>query len=313
MLKHLLSIALWLCIVSLFRSPGAIAQSVPSMINYQGRLTDQTGAGAAAGTYVVQFRLWDSPTATATNDLVWAQQQTVTVQANGGFSTILGSSSGSQVSGATPQVNDLSLAFGQTNRYIGVTVTSSNGVAIPAPSEILPRQQMMTSPYAFVAATALNVINGIPPGTVLPFAGSAAPTGFLLCDGSAYNGTNYPGLYAAIGTTWGTGTGVGSSFNVPDFRSRFLLGAGQGIGLTQRSIAGKGGEETHQLSLAEIPAHTHTYAVANQGYSDSHDNPNWASSGHYSVTGNPNTSSAGGSQPHNIMPPFAVVNYIIKY
>src|SRR6266576_2711551 len=59
------------------------AQSVPSLINCQGRLTDQGGAPLPSGNYGVQFRLWDSPTSTASNGLIWAQQQNVSVQANG--------------------------------------------------------------------------------------------------------------------------------------------------------------------------------------------------------------------------------------
>jgi hypothetical protein len=116
------------------------AQSVPNLINYQGRLTDQTGAALPQGLYQIQFRLWDSPTASVTNDLIWGQQQTLTVQSGGVFATILGSG-GTQILGANPAVNDLSFAFTQSNRYIGVTVVSSNGVSISGASEILPRHK----------------------------------------------------------------------------------------------------------------------------------------------------------------------------
>jgi hypothetical protein len=53
---------------------GVAAQSVPPLINYQGRLTDQTGAPLTAGAYGIQFRLWDDPLASGTNDLIWGQQ-----------------------------------------------------------------------------------------------------------------------------------------------------------------------------------------------------------------------------------------------
>lgn len=61
-----------------------------------------------------------------------------------------------------------------------------------------------------------------PAGTVAAFAGSAAPEGWLLCDGSSVSSADYPALFAAIGTSWG---GDGSpSFNLPDLRGRFLRG-----------------------------------------------------------------------------------------
>lgn len=56
---------------------------------------------------------------------------------------------------------------------------------------------------------------------------------------------------------WGTGDGA-TTFNKPDMRSRTIVGAGTGTGLTGRNIAGLFGEETHVLSNAELPAHTHS-------------------------------------------------------
>ena len=63
----------------------------------------------------------------------------------------------------------------------------------------------------------------IPAGTIIPFAGTNIPQGWILCDGNSYS-TNglYSKLYEAIGSVWGSG-GAGS-FNVPDLRGRFLRG-----------------------------------------------------------------------------------------
>lgn len=64
----------------------------------------------------------------------------------------------------------------------------------------------------------------VPPGCVLPFAGSGTvPTGFLLCNGAAVSRTTYADLFTALGTTYGTGDGS-TTFNIPDFRGRFLRG-----------------------------------------------------------------------------------------
>ena len=79
-----------------------LGQSVPSLINYQGQLTTQAGSPLAAGTYTVQFRIWDSPTATNQSDFIWDQQQNIAVQTNGIFNVILGSSGGSTIPGIWP-------------------------------------------------------------------------------------------------------------------------------------------------------------------------------------------------------------------
>lgn len=60
-------------------------------------------------------------------------------------------------------------------------------------------------------------------GFVAPFAGAALPDGWLACDGSAVSRSQYPELYAAIGTAYGAGDGS-TTFNVPELRARFVLG-----------------------------------------------------------------------------------------
>ena len=93
-----------------------------------------------------------------------------------------------------------------------------------------------------------------PTGAMLQYAGSSAPSGYLLCDGGSYSTTTYAALYAVIGYTYG---GSGGTFNLPDLRGRVPMGAGTGTGLTARTLAGTGGTETHTLSTAELPAHNH--------------------------------------------------------
>lgn len=63
----------------------------------------------------------------------------------------------------------------------------------------------------------------IPTGIVLAFAGSSAPSGFLVCDGSAVSRTSYSELFSVIGTAHGSGDGS-TTFNLPDYRGRFLRG-----------------------------------------------------------------------------------------
>jgi microcystin-dependent protein len=103
--------------------------------------------------------------------------------------------------------------------------------------------------------------NITPTGSLLDFAGSTAPTGWLLCDGSAVSRTTYSALFGVISTTYGTGDGS-TTFNLPDARGRTAIGTGQGAGLANRVLAATGGEEAHVLSVGELAAHAHTASQA---------------------------------------------------
>ncbi len=149
----------------------------------------------------------------------------------------------------------------------------------------------------------------VPVATILPFAGSVAPEGFMICDGAELLAAEFADLFTAIGTTYGVGQTAGS-FKLPDLRGRAPIGAGQGDGLTDRVIGVVDGAEVHQLSTAEMPNHTHQYGAPHlQTYgmsAQAERGVNPTSQEWYSV------SDAGGDQPHNNMQPFLVVNYIIK-
>lgn len=65
-----------------------------------------------------------------------------------------------------------------------------------------------------------------PAGIMKMFAGSNAPAGYLICDGRTISRTEYAALFAAIGTTWGSGDGS-TTFNIPDMREAVPVGVGQ--------------------------------------------------------------------------------------
>lgn len=79
-----------------------------------------------------------------------------------------------------------------------------------------------------------------PVGAIMPFAGSKAPDGWLMCDGAGYDKNTYPELFAVIGATFGT--------NTPNLKDRFPLGAGA------VALGATGGA----TSISKVPAHTHT-------------------------------------------------------
>jgi microcystin-dependent protein len=103
-------------------------------------------------------------------------------------------------------------------------------------------------------------LDGSPVGSTMPWPSVTPPTGWLLADGSNVSRTTYAALFAVVGTTFGAGDGS-TTFAVPDLRGKFILGAGQGSGLTNRVLAASGGEEAHALTSAENAAHTHTLSA----------------------------------------------------
>lgn len=168
----------------------------------------------------------------------------------------------------------------------------------------------------------------VPAGAVQTFAGPVAPSGWVFCDGTEYNVSEYPLLAAVIGNIYG-GT-PGTTFKVPDMRSRFALGSGDGgADLTNRILGQTGGAETHTLTVNEIPSHNH--GVTDPGHSHSYiNNVNDQNTDNAfgtetaadqadlnQTTGNNTTgisiNNTGGGQPHNNMPPYLVLNHIIKY
>jgi microcystin-dependent protein len=98
-------------------------------------------------------------------------------------------------------------------------------------------------------AAILNTL--LPAGMVVQYGAAAAPTGWLICDGSAVSRTTYATLFAAIGTTYGAGNGS-TTFNIPDGRDRSLRGKGAAT-----SLGSTAGNDSVTLTIAQID-HQHT-------------------------------------------------------
>jgi microcystin-dependent protein len=83
-------------------------------------------------------------------------------------------------------------------------------------------------------------------GMMIEFAGSSAPAGWIICDGSAISRTTYAKLYTAIGTTWGVGDGS-LTFNIPDHRAAAGAGVGTSTGFTQNETYALGTKYNDQM------------------------------------------------------------------
>ena len=169
-------------------------------------------------------------------------------------------------------------------------------------------------------------------GTIVAFAGGTAPAGWLLCNGAAVSRATYADLFAVIGTDYGLGN-ANTTFNLPDFRGRFMLGLDNMGGVSADrvtateadALGGSDGAEAHTLTTDELPAHHH--APENPpdhvrgpitGYWMSAEAGQWELRHHTQVSGGPRidvlrrTADAGGGLGHDNMPPYQTVNYIIK-
>ena len=152
-------------------------------------------------------------------------------------------------------------------------------------------------------------------GEIRMFAGNFAPVGWAFCQGQLLAISDNETLFQLIGTTYG-GDGQ-STFALPNLASRIPIHQGPGFTIGQAA-----GVETVTLTTSQIPAHSHVpFCTANQGDQPSPANGVWASTSPTTSYANPPASvamapaalnPAGGSQPHDNMVPFLVVNFIIS-
>ncbi len=212
-----------------------------------------------------------------------------------------------------------------------------------------------TSPYVKTTGVTLNtgwvsVIPASAPGD--PVAGDLIPSaavsreGCLFCDGTSYERASYPVLFAAIGTAFGSADST--HFNIPDLRGRLPLGAGTGTGsgatawsLGTQPTSGAGGEQTHTLTTAQLPSHSH--GINDPGHNHGPGNLNSAFGSWNISQGNQSTApvisgetqgeiypsvnggatssaatgistqNAGDGGAHNILAPVSVINWFIVH
>jgi microcystin-dependent protein len=154
------------------------------------------------------------------------------------------------------------------------------------------------------------------------FTGNFAPKGWALCDGQLMPISQNTALFSLLGTTYG-GNGL-SSFGLPNLQGSAPMQAGQGPGLSLRDLGETGGNQTVTLLQTEMPAHSHSSQAATGSDQVGPTNNAWGTGAKFgggnlyaSTSGTgasmslSATSVTGDSVPHNNMPPFLGLTFII--
>ncbi len=306
---------------------------------------------------------------------------TVSALSAADFRTAIGAGTGGGTVTSVTGTSPISVATGTTTPAISLgtvpvtkggtgstTATVAGGVVYGSSTTAMASTaagttgQVLTSNGASAPTWSSTASIGVAPvGSIMIWAGSSAPTGWLLCDGTAYSTTTYAALYAIVGTTYGSGSGI---FLVPNLKGKIPVG----LNSADASFDARGeigGEKTHAIATAELPSHNHTFTgtahnhtvdpisfnTASEGahthtyndkyrqttVSDDADDRDVASNTLYDVT---RTTDSGGSHAHaidvpnttssstaasgtigntgsgtamNILQPYIVLYYIIKY
>jgi len=308
--------------------------AMPISINYQGRLREYNQP--VSGTRTMNFKIYSSSSSAIP---VWASGDVQITVTSGTFSYQLNPTGvdwrsdelwlETTVSGKILSPREKLLAVPYARHSFESENLNATGLMVNAN---MNRIVNVSTPTAFDdCATKGYVESWLPVGTILMWGGSQSsiPTGWLLCDGSAISRTTYSRLFAAIGTTHGAGDGS-TTFNLPNLRDRFIVGAGNSY-----VVAATGGEATHTLTVSEIPSHSHTASCSTNGahthiYSKGQFVNNgqggsgygvWAATPYVdtatSSSGDHNHTitigSTGGNAAHENRPPYYALCYIIKY
>jgi microcystin-dependent protein len=193
--------------------------------------------------------------------------------------------------------------------YKIATADPVKGGTVAGPIDAPTDGQTNAPLQALANRTYYNSLRAIPVGSVIPYVGETAPTGWLVCNGANLSRTTYADLYAVCGTNFGTVNG--SSFNIPDLRGAFMRGWDNGAGIdpdaasrTATSFGGATGDNIGTEQADELASHDHDIIGGGSGLttdatvSPLNDGTNTAS-----------TELVGGNEtrPFNI-----AMNYIIK-
>ena len=308
--------------------PATVAsRPAPMVLPFQGRMTTPDGKPLPVGETTASFAIYDTPSGgTAT----WASGPLRLKVTTGGL--VLADLGG--------EANPLDRVDFSREMYLGVRVDDPDN-AIPADQEpeLLPRVRISPTLFARRAyssedASTVRGVNvyehTVPTGTILLFCGTDPPDGWLACDGRVLDpikNPEYKNLASLLKLSFDANNTL---IKLPDFQGRFPIGMGRGSGLSTRILGGIGGEEFHKLTLEEMPKHGHN--LVDPGHShgiqlgnntmdgpddwvqhSDHSGGDWGIIQTKTIGTGITLDTSGGNNSHNNMPPYTIVNFIIKY
>lgn len=285
------------------------------VVSFQGRLTDADGVPVPDGASDLTFSLYlDQDTTTS----LWTETHNSVAIKDGRFSVLLGSLAPLDNPDGDDETED-AVSFAEP-LYLGIKVGTD--------LEMRPRKQIVPAVYAHEAGNA-QTLGGessdqlIPAGAMMPYGGSLAPDGWLICEGAEISREEYAELFAAIGIAFGS---LGpETFTLPDFRLRYPLGDGAGI-----SVGESYGSEAHShpvtASIALAGVHGHFVSADTFGMtvtgggggagSGSLDHEHFyaaITSGDGTHAHTATASSEASSEVEDRYPPSVIVKYIIRH
>jgi len=180
--------------------------------NYQAVIRGADGFVLPKQSVELRFSLMPGQTATQAS---WIETHKVTTDSYGMIGVIVGK--GNKVNDVGVKAQFADVDFSTAHYLLKVEIKESSEY------RVLSEAALPSVPYAELSTQTKDI--GIPPGTVMAFAGDASkvPAGWLLCDGKAVSRSDYAALYNVIGTAWGFGDNS-TTFNLPDMRGMFLRG-----------------------------------------------------------------------------------------
>lgn len=359
----------------------ALAQSrpePPNVLLFEGNVVGSNGSVVGANNpvnYPVVFRVFDRLVG---GRLLWSEQQTISVS-QGSFSALLGEGN-AYANEPRPALSTIFRTSSASDRYVELTLRGAGAGMTDV--TVAPRTRLAVGAFSMLATharTAQDLVNrngqsvltpvenrvGINrpnPSSTLDVAGSFQSTGVLVSGEASVAGTvdaaGFHGLgMAPVGSIvmWTGSTpprgwvlcdgSTVSGVTTPDLRGRFVLGSGNGPGLSPRVQGQSGGAETHALVAAEIPQHWHMASFSgttpDRGDYGSHSyrvalGSDWTFNGWGTDSSRPSrkvvgrqtsssgnhqhdldipgfhSSSSGEGRPHSNMPPFYVLAFIMR-
>ena len=187
----------------------------------------------------------------------------------------------------------------QQQQLLNVDIESIKNLSQIA-TKLMTDNESLTNPGSLNITKNLTVgndkqgsLNFLPKGSIIAFYGNIIPLGWRICDGN--NGT-------------------------PDLRGRFILGEGQGTGLTNRIMGQTGGEESVTLTINQMPSHSHNISSdrrlpgwnEDEIYRSNRDRIYGYKRDGESSTNTLELTNTGGNRPHNNMPPYYILKYIMR-